>query len=326
LIELTAANALDYLQRSPSDGWRVAELPGGVSNTVLLVEGPGERFVLKQALAKLRVAQEWFSRRDRIRLEYGILERLAPRMPAGSLPCVLFTDPDNFLFAMSAAPTDAETWKAQLLRGQADAAIAAQVGEMLGGLIRAGREEEGLRQEFADQTVFDELRLDPYYRATAARHPDLAGFFEARIEACRKPYSLVHGDWSPKNFLVAGNSVMAIDWEVIHTGDPSFDAAFCTNHLLLKSFRRPEWREHYRCAGAAFWGALRAALPEDALPWFEASAIRHLGGLMLARVDGKSPVEYLDAAQQARVRSFARALIAEPLDTIEKTFDATNPA
>jgi len=326
LIELSEANVLEYLERAhhlPRTGLRVATLAGGVSNTVLLVEGGGVRLVLKQSLGKLRVAQDWFSSRERIRKEYGILERLENRLPSGSLPRVLFSDPENFTFAMTAAPKGAETWKDRLLRGDVDPKIATRVAELLAGLIRAGRESGELRREFASQTVFDELRLDPYYRATAVRHPDLASYFGELIDMCRvRDYSLVHGDWSPKNFLVAGSSLVSIDWEVIHAGDPSFDAAFLTNHLVLKSFHQPCWGVRYRDAGIAFWHALRAGLPEAAQSWFELSAVRHLAGLLLARIDGKSPVEYLRTAdQQSAVRSFARSLIAEPPTQMEEVFE-----
>jgi 5-methylthioribose kinase len=326
LIELTEANALDYLEQVqgvPRTGLRVSTLAGGVSNTVLLIEGAATRLVLKQSLGKLRVAQEWFSSRSRIRLEYGILERLADRMTAGSLPRVLFRDPENFLFAMTAAPPDAETWKDRLLRGDVDPAVAERVAEMLVRLIRAGRELDSLRLEFASQSVFDELRLDPYYRATAVRHPDLAPFFEELISACHnRAYTLVHGDWSPKNFLLSGSSILSIDWEVIHVGDPAFDAAFLSNHLVLKCLRRPVWSGYYRDAGLAFWRALRPGLPADARTWFESAAVRHLAGLLLARVDGKSPVEYLQATEEKeRARELARSLIAKPPAEMEEVFE-----
>ncbi len=328
MIELTETNALDYLEQVqgvPRAGLQVSVLPGGVSNTVLLVDGPRFRLVLKQSLGRLRVAQEWFSSRERIRLEYGILQRLEHLLPADSLPRVVFSDPENFLFAMTAAPEGAETWKDRLLRGEADPDIAVRVADMLTSLILAGRESEALRREFASQSVFDELRLDPYYRATAARHPDLAPFFDELIHMCsHRSYSLVHGDWSPKNFLVAGSSVLSIDWEVIHTGDPAFDAAFLTNHLVLKSFHRPLWRDRYLDSARAFWRALRAGLPEDAQPWFEPAAVRHLGGLLLARIDGKSPVEYLRTAEdKLTVRVFARGLISAPPAGMEEVFERT---
>src|SRR6202043_2335537 len=127
---------------------------------------------------------------------------------------------------------------------------------------RASPGNAGWEAEFGDQTVFRELRLDPYYRATAVRHPDLGGRIERlmRKSAARR-LALVHGDWSPKNFLVAGSSVMAIDFEVIHFGDPSFDSAFLLNHLVLKSFYRPEWADSYAQAAAGFWRKYRDGVP-----------------------------------------------------------------
>ncbi|MGH9667806.1 MAG: phosphotransferase family protein, partial [Bryobacteraceae bacterium] len=174
-------------------------------------------------------------------------------------------------------------------------------------------------ESLGDLTVFDQLRLDPYYRATARNHPDLAAFFETLIsDACQRRMALTHGDWSPKNFLVDGNGVMAIDFEVIHFGDPSFDAAFLLNHLLLKSFHRPEWTEAYVRAARRFWETLSAALPPDA-KWFPAATAAHLGGLMLARIDGKSPVEYLRSDEvRDRVRRFARDLILRRAAGVEE--------
>ena len=172
-------------------------------------------------------------------------------------------------------------------------------------------------ETFGDQTVFDQLRLDPYYRFTASRHPDLADRFDALIRNCgQRRCALVHGDWSPKNFLLDGAAVMAIDFEVIHFGDPSFDAAFLLNHLLLKSFYRPQWRDQYREAALRFWRTL--AQPAG---WFEPATIEHLGGLLLARIDGKSPAEYIRSEDLKKsIRRFARKLILDPPASIEEIF------
>ena len=49
----------------------------------------------------------------------------------------------------------------------------------------------------------------------------------------------------------------------------------------------------------------------------EARAARLLPGLFLARVDGKSPVEYITTEQDRnRVRRTARALLARPVETL----------
>lgn len=329
LLELDASNAVAVLALRDSrkqEPIRVTPLGGGVSNTVLLVETPGRRVVLKQSLAKLRVEQDWFSARDRVYREAAALRWLAERLPPGSVPTVLFEDRDNFLFAMTAAPAAARTWKSLLLEGRADPAVAARVANLLAAMMRATWREAAVASAFGDQAVFDELRLDPYYRATAARHPDLAGFFDTLIrDYPQRRLCLVHGDWSPKNFLVWDEGLMVIDFEVVHFGDPAFDAAFLLNHLLLKSFHLPMWRSRYTEAARVFWRTLTAELPLE-LEDFERGVIRHLGGLLLARIDGKSPVEYIrDESAKQGVREFARQFIAAPPATVMEVFERPAP-
>src|SRR5574341_1473993 len=188
LFELDASNAALYLSERrglDSDIVRVTPLGGGVSNTVLLVEYGGSRFVLKQALGKLRVEQDWFSDRRRVFRESAAIQALAPHLPPRSVPAVLFEDRDNCLFAMTAAPAGAETWKALLLAGKVEPEIAERVARIQAAIVCESWNNRGRGEQFGDQTVFDQLRLDPYYRATAERHPDLKPRFERLIESCR---------------------------------------------------------------------------------------------------------------------------------------------
>ena len=299
----------------------VTALGGGVSNQVLLAETSAGRVVLKQALGKLRVEQPWFADPRRIRREAEAIRRLGPHLPAGSLPEVLLEDLENCAYAMTAAPSEAENWKARLMAGEVRLEIAGRVGEMLGAIIGVSWQNRDWEGAFGDQTVFDQLRLDPYYRTTAARHPDLAPRFERLMkESAARRVSLVHGDWSPKNFLVAGDSVMAIDFEVVHYGDPAFDTGFLLNHLALKSFFQPRYKAGYHAAAVCFWQTLAAGLPAGA-DWMEEATLAHLGALMLARIDGKSPAEYLDQETRGRVREFARDLVRTPPAGILEVFD-----
>ncbi|HYI91904.1 MAG TPA: aminoglycoside phosphotransferase family protein, partial [Bryobacteraceae bacterium] len=318
-VELTVRSTPQYLaQRGFAyESLRVTELTGGVSNIVLLVEHAGGRFVLKQALPRLRVEQEWFSDMRRIFQESAALRLLAPKLPPGSIPSVLFEDPENYAFAMSAAPDGSESWKACLLRNEPNSRIAEHVGEILGTLMRESWNSQELAAQFGDLTIFEELRLDPYYGRMIALYPDLAAHFEALIEDCRtRRVCLVHGDWSPKNILVHDSHAIAIDFEVIHFGDPSFDAAFLLNHLLLKTF--------YGIKAApllaeVFWTSLRGTMPDA--PWFEKATLAHLGGLLLARMDGKSPAEYIrDPKLKQRIRLFARELIVNPPASIAEVW------
>ena len=268
---------------------------------VLLAETAGRRWVFKQALGRLRVAEEWLADPARAHREAASIRALTPFLPAGAAPRVMFEDRENFIYAMEAAPVDAEDWKTRLMRGERDENVARRAARILAALGKSG---DRWREEFGDQTCFDQLRLDPYYRFTAARHPDLRSAFEEAIALARRPLAMVHGDFSPKNLLVDSDShVILIDFEVIHYGDPAFDAAFLLNHLLLKGARE---------LGRVCARELRG---------FDAAAvIRHLGCLHLARVDGKSPAEYLTEAGRVRVRAAAREMILHPPKTLEEIF------
>ena len=319
MIDLEAGNAAEYLGLPAA---RITELGGGVSNTVLLVESGGRRFVLKQALGKLRVQDDWFSDRERIFRESAAMRWLAPHVAAGAVPAILFEDHENGLFAMTAAPPEAQNWKSILLRGECDPAVAESVGRMLATLVSKSWLDPECERTWGDQTVYDQLRLDPYYRTTAAQYPDLEPHFDRLIaESSARRVSLVHGDWSPKNFLVSPGAVMAIDFVVIHFGDPAFDSAFLLNHLLLKSFYRPESSREYGALALRFWETYRAGLPAEC-HWIEGATLDHLGCLLLARIDGKSPVEYIESPElRERVRHFARALILDPPACVADVFD-----
>ena len=310
---LTVENAREYLAERGWDGAReaqIAPLGGGVSNTVLLAESDAGRIVCKQALEKLRVEAEWRSRPDRTLREADAMEALAPLLPPGAVPRIVFIDRPNCIYAMEAAPDSATDWKTALLQGKADPAVGAAAGGILSGMIRATFGSEAWEARFGDQTVFDELRLDPYYRYTAARHPDCASHFEALLASRR--VSLVHGDWSPKNLLVAEGGVTAIDFEVVHYGDPCFDTGFLLCHLLMKSIHLPAHASDFQRCADAFWSALD--LPWE---WMWPGTMAHLGGLLLARADGKSPAEYLTGAERDQLRRLAKRLIFQPAESIE---------
>ena len=321
LLHLAESNAKSYLAGRGIDARRVVALGGGVSNIVLLVETDSGRFVMKQALAKLNVIEEWLSDPTRTVRECAAIRLIAPHLPPGSTPGIHFEDRENCIYAMSAAPADACDWKAALLSGEIHSSTAAAIARILAAMIRATWKSAEWEERFGDRTVFGQLRLDPYYRFTSSRHPDLRSHFERLIGMCaERRCSLVHGDYSPKNFLISGNSAMAIDFEVVHYGDPSFDAAFLLNHLRLKMFYRPQWASRYADAAMAFWSELRSGLPPDT-GWFEASTLAHLGGLMLARIDGKSPAEYLAGEDlRGHVRQYARELMVNPPATVEEVF------
>ena len=317
---LTTDNVREYLAGrglvQGAEDISVRELGGGVSNIVLLIEWPkipGRGWVVKQSLGKLRVKDDWRSERSRIIREAEAIKVLGPILGPASVPQVVHLDPENFLFVMTAAPAGSRTWKELLLGRRADAEVAHDAALLLASMINASREHPHLGEPFSDRTVFDQLRIDPYYRTTASRHPELRREFDDLITATLEiRTSLVHGDYSPKNMLVHGRSIFLIDFEVVHWGDPSFDAAFLLNHLFLKAFHLPAASGTFIDLAYIFWGYLVAALEPAALAGLEEMTFWHLGALMLARIDGKSPAEYIQNEDaKNRVRAAATRILKE---------------
>lgn len=312
----------------------IRELGGGVSNIVLLIEWPrqpGRRWVVKQALGKLRVQDDWRSDRDRVFREAESIRALRPVLSDASLPEIIYIDRENYLFIMTAAPEGFVAWKEDLLAGRVDLSVARQVGALLGRLIGAARADshmgKQLRERFQDRRVFDQLRIDPYYRTTAARHPDVREALEELIrDSWKIQLSLVHGDFSPKNILVQKDQkIFLIDLEVIHWGDPAFDAGFLLNHLVLKAFYQPHLAQLYMDAAREFWKTLLEGLGSARTRDFEVMTLRHLGGLMLARIDGKSPVEYIrDEETKERVRRAAKRIIRQKPSRLEEAVNLSS--
>lgn len=326
MLELDTQQAQDVIRVAlglSSTKARFTPLGGGVSNLVYLIEDEGVRFVAKQALERLRVEEEWTCTRERLHVECAAMRALGAVLPAGAVPRIILEDAGNHILVMEAAPPGCQTWKSLLLAGAASFEVAAEVGAIQGKWLRSGLEVHSWESRFSDQTVFEDLRLAPYYRTTASRHPKLQSYFDALIEQSRRRIALVHGDLSPKNVLVSGASVTLIDFEVVHWGDPSFDMGFLFNHLLLKAFHRPDdWRQYEGSAGAYRDALLQAA--GTAFNWLESGALAHLPGLLLARIDGKSPVEYITSeSQKAKVRQTACRLFEKRGECIEDVFRGT---
>jgi hypothetical protein len=312
---LGAGNVLQYLASRglpPSPGAVARPLGGGVSNIVLAVgDGPGA-MVVKQALARLRVADAWWAPRERALAEAEALD-LVGRLTPGVVPRVLDRDPARCALVVDRAPVDWQDWKSRLLSGTADARVAAWLGSLLAGWHQATLHGQGLSERFYSQEPFEALRVEPYYRTVARRKPEIAGpVLGFAGEMLSRRLCLVHGDFSPKNVLVGrGRELWVIDFEVAHLGDPAFDVAFMLCHLMLKSLHRPELASAYDRCALAFASAYEAGVGKELVPSWD-YVLGHVGCLVLARVDGKSPAEYLSEDQRQLARQVGELLITAP--------------
>jgi 5-methylthioribose kinase len=327
IVDIESAPALiEYLRSAGHVGRsatpKIQTLAGGVSNKTVLVELPdGRSWVLKQALPKLRVAVDWFSDPSRIRREAEGLRHLHRLAPLGTITPLVFEDPEQYLLAMEAVPQPHENFKAMLMRGHVDPALVEQFGLLLGTIHRRASESNApLDEIFADRSFFESLRVEPYYEYAAAQVPEAADFLHDLIRATRSiRVTLVHGDYSPKNVLVRDGRLVLLDHEVIHWGDPGFDLGFGLTHLLSKAHHFAPRGEPYLHAALTFWQAYRSATgPWNGGPTLEAGAVRHALGCLLARVAGRSPLEYLTPEERRRQRSVVTALMKKPPTTVEQ--------
>jgi aminoglycoside phosphotransferase (APT) family kinase protein len=324
-IEQPAA-LLAYLREGgwigPNEQPAMTVLAGGVSNrTVLVQRERGEGWVVKQALAKLRVQVDWFSSPERIHVEAMALGVLAPLCPPGAVPRLIFEDRPNHIMAMEAVPQPHANWKQMLLAGDVQADHIAQFARLLATIHReTSLRRAQLMPDFGDRSFYESLRLEAYYLYTGTQVPESAAFYERLVAETRsRQDALVHGDYSPKNALVHHGQLVLLDYEVAHMGEPAFDVGFSMTHLLSKAHHLPARRADFAQAAADYWSLYRKTLGDA--PWadgLEARAVRHTLGCLLARVNGRSPLEYMSAEARARQRAAVVPLMAAPPETVEE--------
>jgi len=311
----------------PADGPVTAErLTGGVSSDIWKVAVGSRVFCVKRAMAKRAVKDDWFAPVERNRYERLWYETASIRVP-GIAPRVIAHDDAAMLFAMEFLdPAEHRLWKTELLAGHVDVDFAATVGRKLALIHSATAGDAAIAAMFPTGSIFEALRLEPYLRATGKRHSALQARLDALADrTAATGRALVHGDISPKNILSGPAGPVFLDAECAWYGDPAFDLAFCLNHLLLKCLTEPRARPAFLAAFDALAAAYFAtAVFEDRVP-LEARAAALLPGLFLARIDGKSPVEYVtEERDRERVRRVAIPFVAAPPAELAEIRNAWN--
>ena len=295
-------------------------LTGGVSSDIWRIDLPSGPICVKRALEKLNVAADWHAP-----VERNVYEARWMRHAAGFAPRLLGQDAASGTLAMEfLSPEDHPLWKNQLRDGITDVGFAAGVAEALASIHALSASDPTVAAEFPTDTIFYDIRLEPYLVATARAHPDLADRLNALVVATQaNKKALVHGDVSPKNILYGPKGPVFLDAECAWWGDPAFDLAFCLNHLLLKCLWTPRARDGFlACFDALAAGYLEGVNWEPPL-MLEQRATALLPGLFLARIDGKSPVEYItDERSKDRVRRVARELLADPPERLSAIRDS----
>jgi aminoglycoside phosphotransferase (APT) family kinase protein len=298
-------------------------LCGGVSSEIYRVDDGGDVFVVKRALAKLKVKDEWTADVGRNHNEQLFISYVARFLPY-SVPTLRTSPRDLGYFAMELLGPGFVNWKDKLLHSDACINDAECAASILATIHAHSAGDAEAARTFDTTAHFVQLRIDPYLLTTGRRHPDLSAIFEseaARLAATRQ--CLVHGDFSPKNFMLSPSRMVLLDCEVAWYGDPAFDLAFLLTHLHLKALHHAPRNLDFHSMCLAFWqryvGEASSAIDAATL---EPRVAHLLLMLLLARVDGKSPVEYLASAHQRdTVRAFARTGLLTGWSKLPEVFE-----
>jgi 5-methylthioribose kinase len=290
---------------SKDEAITIKALTGGVSSNIFQLTTKQAQYCLKQALPQLKVAKQWLAPVDRVFAEIDWLQTAATIAP-DAVPKILGLDQTSKSFVMQHLGAEYLNWKAELLAGRVAGKVATQLGSTLGRIHSHTALKEDIAKRFANDDTFYAIRLEPYLEEAARQHPELSPRLKALIKRTQQnPKVLVHGDVSPKNIMLGPLGPVILDAECAWFGDPAFDVAFCLNHFFLKAAHMPEVAPALLQNAQDFLKAYLQEVTWEPVPELEYRIASLLPGLMLARVDGKSPVEYLAAERGALVRTLA---------------------
>jgi len=300
----------------------ITPLTGGVSSDIAVVNLGSNKVCVKFALPKLKVAEEWHAKVERNLAEYRWLDFVSTISPR-STPKLLGISERVHGFAMEFVEgDDTYLWKQALLDGLPDNEEARKVGRVLGNIHRSSTTQIDLKNQFQNQEDFFALRIEPYLVHTAAQHREIARDFESLVRSLSvHEHTLVHGDVSPKNIIFRKSEPLFLDAECATIGDPCFDISFCLNHLVLKAVHLPPSRELLLRSVNVFWSAYRDHVSWESSTALEERVCKLLPALMLARIDGKSPVEYLHKDNRLLVKTLSIELIKSPPGSLSDLTD-----
>jgi len=319
---LDESSVIPYLtERGLISGNATVEvLTGGVSCVVLAVASDEREIVVKQALPELKTKAKWVADQRRAIVEAEAM-RIYQSITPDSVPELLDCDEANFTLTMSRLPNTCTNWKQDMLEGRIHPEMGEKLGKILAKWHNTTATDEAIKAKFMEGELFEQLRVSPFYRAVAAKNPNLQVVINSLIEEITTvKIALVHGDFSPKNILATSDhSPIVLDFEVAHTGNPVFDLGFICAHLLCKTIRTNNSGEKEALISTAnrFLDSYRQNCDltiTESLPL-------HVALIALARVEGVSPVNYLDESAQRQLVAITKSALLDSTMTFGQLFE-----
>tara|TARA_Y100001972_G_scaffold128371_1_gene188799 strand:+ start:4547 stop:5548 length:1002 start_codon:yes stop_codon:yes gene_type:complete len=304
---------------SPDEDFEISMLKGGVSAQTIYIDKKNP-LVIKQSLSQLKTRSEWYSDPGRIFIENAGMKWLYEHLPRGSVPQPIFCDEENHLLIMEGISPPSDNLKTLLLNGMINVSHIESFGKLLGVIHQKGIKNSEAAKTFHNREFFINLRIEPYYQYASEKLPQFRAFFADLIQSTLDhQITIVHGDYSPKNILIKEGRLILLDHEVMHYGDPAFDVGFSLTHFLSKAnyLSNPVFID----LALRSWNSYRSIFTYDE-DHFERRCIKNLLGCMLARVHGKSPLEYLSLAAQKWQSAMVSTFVEKPPATMFQLIDA----
>jgi 5-methylthioribose kinase len=319
---LDESSVIPYLtERNLLTGNATVEvLTGGVSCVVLAVSNSEIDIVVKQALPELKTKAKWVADQRRAIVEADAMQTYHAITP-DNVPQLIDCDPEAFTLTMSRLPRSCTNWKIDMLEGRIHPEMGAKLGEVLAKWHNATAVDAAIKSKFLEGELFEQLRVSPFYRAVASKNMNLQDSINELIdEITTEKIALVHGDFSPKNIMATtDHSPVVLDFEVAHTGNPVFDLAFLSAHLLCKIIAtdNQENKELLVQTATEFFNKYS----QTTRLVISANLSKHTALIALARVEGVSPVNYLSPVQAERLMNLTKAALLGSSGSFAELFD-----
>ena len=298
------------------------KITDGVSSDIWYVKTEkGLEFCIKRALEKLTVKEDWFAPINRNNFEAAYFKACQNIIP-NSFPKILGHDDKNYILAMEwFNPKSYILWKKKLL----DMTFEIKDGKTISNILNKKHayfyNKSNYKKQFENDKTFFDIRIEPYILFTAKSYPQHENyFFNVAKSLVSNKKTVIHGDFSPKNILIGSDFPVILDAETACWGDPVFDLAFCNNHIILKSILNLSNKKKYMSLSKEFINSYI-----DNINWEEKSNLRDrflklTPLLILARLDGKSPIEYYKDKHIKKARALSLKILNDKIKDINNLF------
>ena len=314
---------LDFIQ--PEEKIVFEELHGGVTSTIIKIIREKENLVLKQALKEFKTKDKITSSPKRNIIEQKCMDLLFYLLGSKYIPEIKFRDQNNFLFIMTCAPNGSRRWKEVLLEGTIDFNIGIKLACILAKIYNFTANNKKIQRDFNDNSLFMEGRIKPCYREIQKFIPELRNNIENIInDTLKRKEALSIIDITPKNVLINDKNFILIDFEGANYGDPSFDIGIFFAHIFLKSVYNHKIKDDYFKLINLFWNTYRKKISVLSPNAFEKRVVQHTAAMMLARIIGKLPVDYLEGKDRQIIQNTSRTIILKQVTNLNDFFKKIN--